>query len=1000
MYKFLRRFWNFAKRNNDRRQITKNHIRFNPVSETATQKKLSRLHRRSLQSNTQQLIRYYSNQSIREKLKPLPKGIWFGFALVSLFLVGIYAFWLKKQRDNSLPFNEIKRLFDENRYDEVIKLADHFLANNPNAFEIYYKRGAAWYAKGDYDKAIKDYNKTIELNPNSEKIYAERGLVWAKKGNYDKAIKDFDKAIEINPSFEHAYFARGLVWIKKEGYDKAIEDFNKAIELNSNSKIPKSEIIYVERGVAWTRKEDYEKAIKDFDKAIELNPNFEEAYVNRGLVWAEKENYDKAIKDCDKAIALNPNSEEAYINRGFIWTRRGNYDKAIEDCNKAIEINPSFEHAYFIRSMTLAKKGDYGKAIEDCNKVIEVNPNFEMIYVVRSLCWMEKNKFEESIADLNKVTEISKSNALLFLVVTYCKHFEKYSSANTVCELILKKDPNNEQAYFLQGEILLHLNDPLKAINSFRKALEIDPYFIEAQHALEIAKKRTGLLPNELAYKEKQILLNALSIGNYPTHYIYARLCRETYENNPKAPDGWDILCTSKSPDYKKDYDKEDYFGIVFRHKSTGQIVAAHKGTEVKWGDILADTHLFLQRIPKQYEIAKSFIAQVEKDYLLDIKGKPQYSSNTILHTGHSLGAGLAELLASIHNQSAVTFDSPGVKEILENKFGKESYNTNNIIGYLTRPNIVNTCNHHIGYRLKLNLLGLEDQPSIATDAMGVGGYLAGLFGFKQTKQYLYNTRNITEIVLKQLQSHSLDNIIQIFESETGSCITTPSTIVKWPHGVQACISLEDTAALELKQKINFVDPNVISNAILKHKVENTIGYQFTPWNGKSLPLTIFDSRTMDLLKAFAENSANEEQKTILASFDPKVLQMFRVEKNSTRGYQFVVSDKSVLSAWEIKGYIEYHANNVRRRENIILYSPSEPNVHPWQFLFSKISFTNLFSFWENKSNLISSNEHITNINNKSVVSSKPFFEGVKDKEEKNNTITLQSSFLPKITAE
>ena len=75
-----------------------------------------------------------------------------------------------------------------------------------------------------------------------------------------------------------------------------------------------------------------------------------------------------------------------------------------------------------------------------------------------------------------------------------------------------------------------------------------------------------------------------------------------------------------------------------------------------------------------------------------------------VSHTGHSLGAALAEICAWENEVFAVTFDSPGVRKHIERILGRDIKDICkvNIIGYLSEPNLVNTLGNHIGIRLRV----------------------------------------------------------------------------------------------------------------------------------------------------------------------------------------------------------------------------------------------------------------------------------------------------------
>lgn len=62
--------------------------------------------------------------------------------------------------------------------------------------ELYARRAAIHYNRGDYASAIDDFSKAIEEQPTNSKLYYGRGGVLYKIGDYDRAILDCNQAIK------------------------------------------------------------------------------------------------------------------------------------------------------------------------------------------------------------------------------------------------------------------------------------------------------------------------------------------------------------------------------------------------------------------------------------------------------------------------------------------------------------------------------------------------------------------------------------------------------------------------------------------------------------------------------------------------------------------------------------------------------------------------------------------------------------------------------------
>ena len=155
--------------------------------------------------------------------------------------------------------------------------------------------------------------------------------------------------------------------------------------------------------------------------------------------------------------------------------------------------------------------------------------------------------------------------------------------------------------------------------------------------------------------------------------------------------------------------DAAGYFGIAYRNVATDEVVIAHRGTNQFFqqfssfptagldlsDDLWNDIALFYADEPPQVAKAEAFGDQV-CGHLIEahLKSSMDGCKGRITHTGHSLGAFLAEVSAFHHHTRAVTFDSPGSGYVIlaDGNPGEVDITT-----YVGPPNIVNTANPHVG---------------------------------------------------------------------------------------------------------------------------------------------------------------------------------------------------------------------------------------------------------------------------------------------------------------
>jgi tetratricopeptide (TPR) repeat protein len=205
------------------------------------------------------------------------------------------------------------------------------------------------------------------------------------------------------------------------------------------------------KGLEEYRKDNLDAAIDFFSQALKLNPNYAQAFNNRGLVYSRKRAFDSAVSDFSSALAIGKPSVGYLLNRSNAYYGKGDYIKALEDTDQAFEIEPNSFYVWNTRGLIHRRMKEFQKAIDDYTNAIKVNP-ISAAYGGRCLTYYDLGKYEEAAADCS--------------------------------ESILLK-PNTAMSYYYRGLARVKFEQNALAISDFRKAIEINPNFREAQNELD-----------------------------------------------------------------------------------------------------------------------------------------------------------------------------------------------------------------------------------------------------------------------------------------------------------------------------------------------------------------------------------------------------------------------------------------------------------------------------------------------------------------------------------
>ena len=255
-----------------------------------------------------------------------------------------------------------------------------------------------------------------------------------------------------------------------------------------------------------------------------------------------------------------------------------------------------------------------------------------------------------------------------------------------------------------------------------------------------------------------------------PTDYEYALLAKHIYEKPregailPQNSD-WRVREVVDGSGIKS----FDFYGAIYENNKTKQLVVVFRGTPglitLAWleniNSVLMNNPSTVQKL-EAFNLVRTAIRYAkEEGYQLSF-------------ACHSLGAFLAELSVFFCHcafqypcVNAVTFESPGIREMvnkLDSRHEPIIPEALDIVGYVSYPNIINTCNEHVGTLYSLT-------PAMVKTWTGL------------------LTGDVFEI-------HSIDNILALFENGK---LPERAYMAAWPAGSQRNLFWENAERESLK---------------------------------------------------------------------------------------------------------------------------------------------------------------------------------------------------------
>lgn len=240
-------------------------------------------------------------------------------------------------------------------------------------------------------------------------------------------------------------------------------------------------------------KKDFEGAVASFTEVLKDSPNVYEAYLNRGIARVEIKDLDGAMSDYDAAIKINPNVVECYIKRGDLNMKLNNPQTAIVDYTTAVRLNPKDVVALIKRAEALKQNGDYKKAADDLTAVLKFQPDLIAIREDRADCLVKAFDFDTAITEYNYLLKKYKSRAqhlefnlaeALMAKGDKVSAGEHFSVVIEACTRALSKSKKQGADYIKRGLTYARLEQPDKAISDLQNGVSLLPNDANARYQL------------------------------------------------------------------------------------------------------------------------------------------------------------------------------------------------------------------------------------------------------------------------------------------------------------------------------------------------------------------------------------------------------------------------------------------------------------------------------------------------------------------------------------
>jgi tetratricopeptide (TPR) repeat protein len=288
--------------------------------------------------------------------------------------------------------------------------------------------------KKSKNKFNKSKNKKLIKMSTIINIY-NKGVKFSDQNYFTETLDKLAVVLKNKPNCALAHYYRSMCLFNLNKFDLANDSINIALNLNHRDvdfKIMKAHILQCTGKV--------EESIEIYDNILTTQPRNDIALVGKSEAVLKLNKINLAKNFMKKAIEINPQCANYHNNLGYILTKLEDYE-SINSYSKAIKLNSFHLDSYFNKTQDLIKLKKYHEALTCLNFAIQKFPNEGLLFFERGYTLYLLDKDEDAILEFEQSIRLNYQVA---------------------------------ESYNYIGDCYFYLKDFKRALNYFKKSLELD----------------------------------------------------------------------------------------------------------------------------------------------------------------------------------------------------------------------------------------------------------------------------------------------------------------------------------------------------------------------------------------------------------------------------------------------------------------------------------------------------------------------------------------------
>jgi len=452
-------------------------------------------------------------------------------------------------------------------------ISDEVMKQNPS---YLFLAGVTNYNLGNFEDALRYFQYYLTIKENDFGSLRYIAIIELKQGNPQNAKNLLSKANVYYPDDPALLSLLGISLVELGKIEQAKYYFEKVVSLTPGygsalSNLAQSEILAG----------NYSQAISnllDAKKSDDNSPNITLLLVE---AYLKTNQFDKAKELTQKLVNAQPQNSYFQKQHGIALGLSGDIEKARAAFLEAVKLQPENSDAIIhLARMEFIAQGPES-AIALLKSKVELQPKNTKLIVELADLYLKIGQMDNALAQYQQAFDFDNQNVFtLTKLVDYFFITKKYSKAEPILLAYLQKHPKDSQTTIKLGHLYGKLNKPLKAIDTFKSAVNesadrTKTYMLLAQAQLKIDNRDGAIrsLNKATAWDEKRIEPLLMLFPIALSQKDYARAEQVIYTINKLIPeqDVVDILNAQLFEAQKQLTKAEQYYRKALKKNQSKQ---------------------------------------------------------------------------------------------------------------------------------------------------------------------------------------------------------------------------------------------------------------------------------------------------------------------------------------------------------------------------------------------------------------------------------------------